>query len=308
MTITRQLVSVVIIAFVVSGAAAKRVDAQQNAYVVNPLVSNLAGKAPVQDPNLQNAWGVAFTPAASPFWISDNNTGLSTLYDGDGTIVPLVVTIPCPPTPGQGSSCPASAAPTGMVWNPTTNTTTGFLVPGTNLAASFIWATEDGTISAWTGGLTPPDDAVLAVDNSNTPTNSGAVYKGLTVGVNPNGVSVNGGTDFVLLFATNFRAGTVDVFAPNGSSGFQPVTTDGGFQDPNIPPGFAPFGIQNIDGNLFVTYALQNASKHDDQAGPGNGFVDVFDTDGHLLQRFASQGSLNSPWGVARASLRVRRV
>jgi uncharacterized protein (TIGR03118 family) len=299
---TRHIAPAAIMALCVAGVTAEPADAQQNAYVVNRLVSNLPGKAPVQDPNLQNAWGVAFTPAASPFWIADNNTGLSTLYDGDGTIVPLVVTIPCPPTPGQGSSCPASAAPTGMVWNPATSTTTGFLVPGTNLAASFIWATEDGTISAWAGGLTPPDNAVLAVDNSITPTASGAVYKGLAVGVNPNGVSVNGGTDFVLLFATNFRAGTIDVFAPNGSNGFQPATTDGGFQDPNIPPGFAPFGIQNINGNLFVTYALQNASKHDDKAGPGNGFVDVFDTDGHLLQRFASQGSLNSPWGVARAS------
>jgi uncharacterized protein (TIGR03118 family) len=306
---TRHILAAAVIALWSAGMTAEPADAQQNAYVVNPLVSNLAGQAPVQDPNLQNAWGVAFTPAASPFWISDNNTGLSTLYDGDGTIVNLVVTIPCPPTPGQGSSCPASAAPTGMVWNPTTSTTTGFLVPGTNLPATFIWATEDGTISAWAGGLAnlnpplPADNAVLAVDNSITPDKkSGAVYKGLAVGVNANGVSVNGGTDFVLLFATNFRAGTIDVFAPNGSNGFQPVTTDGGFQDPNIPPGFAPFGIQNINGDLFVTYAKQNAVKHDDVKGPGNGFVDVFDTDGHLLQRFASQGPLNSPWGVARAS------
>jgi uncharacterized protein (TIGR03118 family) len=292
--LTRYLVPVAIIAFAVSSMTAIRADAQQNAYIITSLVSNLAGKAAVQDPNLQNAWGVAFTPAASPFWISDNNSGLSTLYDGNGTIVPLVVTIPCPPTAGQGSSCPASAAPTGIVWNPTTSATTGFLVPGTTQLASFIWDTEDGTLSAWTGGLTPPDNAVLAVDNSIIPNKkSGAVYKGLVVGVNVNGV---------FLFATNFRAGTVDVFAPNGSNGFQPATTDGGFQDPNIPPGFAPFGIQNIGGDLFVTYAKQNAVKHDDVAGPGNGFVDVFDTDGHLLRRFASQGPLNSPWGVVRAS------
>jgi uncharacterized protein (TIGR03118 family) len=301
--LTRYLQPVAIIAFAVSSMTVIRADAQQNAYIITPLVSNLAGQAAVQDPNLQNAWGVTFTPAASPFWISDNNSGLSTLYDGDGTIVKLVVTIPCPPAAGQGSSCPTSAAPTGIVWNPTTSATTGFLVPGTSFPASFIWDTEDGTLSAWTGGLTPPDNAVLAVDNSVTPNKkSGAVYKGLAVGVNANGVSVNGGTDFVLLFATNFRAGTIDVFAPNGSNGFQPVTTDGGFQDPNIPPGFAPFGIQNINGDLFVTYAKQNGPKHDDVAGPGNGFVDVFDTDGHLLRRFASQGPLNSPWGVARAS------
>jgi Carboxylesterase family len=168
-----------------------------NRYLVTPLVSNLPGKAPVTDPNLQNSWGVTFTPAASPFWISDNNDGLSTLYDGNGTKVTLVVTIPCPPpaTVGQGSSCPPnttppiSAAPTGMVWNPTTNVATAFLVPGTSpaKAASFIWATEDGTISAWTGGLTPADNAVLAVNNANVPNAAnGAVYKGLVVGVNVN--------------------------------------------------------------------------------------------------------------------------
>jgi uncharacterized protein (TIGR03118 family) len=298
--LTRHLAPAAIVAFAASGVTAVCADAQQNAYQVNPLVSNQAGKAPVQDPNLQNAWGVAFTPAASPFWISDNNTGLSTLYDGDGTIVPLVVKIPCPSKAGQGTSCPATASPTGMVWNPTTSLTTGFLVPGTNLPASFIWDTEDGTVSAWAGGLgnlTPPlpaNNAVLAVDNSVVPTAKlGAVYKGLAVGVNASGV---------FLFATNFRAGTIDVFAPNGSSGFKPATTNGGFTDPGIPFGFAPFGIQNINGDLFVTYAKQDASKHDDAKGPGNGFVDVFDTDGHLLRRFASQGALNSPWGVARAS------
>lgn len=296
--ITRHLAPAAIIAVAVYGAAAVRADAQQNAYVVTPLVSDLAGKAAVQDPNLKNAWGVTFTPAASPFWIADNANGLSTLYDGDGTIVSLVVTIPCPPTAGQGSSCPQSAAPTGLVWNPTTNPATAFLVPGTKLPATFIWDTEDGTISAWTGGLTPPDNAVLAVDNSTEPNAKlGAVYKGLATGVNVNGV---------FLFATNFRGGTVDVFAPapaGSTTGFYvPATTDGGFQDSSIPPGFAPFGIQNINGDLFVTYAKQNGKKHDDMAGPGNGFVDVFDTDGHLLRRFASQGALNSPWGVARAS------
>jgi uncharacterized protein (TIGR03118 family) len=297
---TRRFGLFVVIAVSIIAAAAVRADAQQNAYQVTPLVSNQAGKAAVQDPNLQNAWGVAFTPAASPFWIADNNTGLSTLYDGDGTIVPLVVKIPCPPKAGQGSSCPTTASPTGMVWNPTTNPATAFLVPGTTLPASFIWATEDGTISAWTGGLTPADDAVLAVDNSILPTaKRGAVYKGVVVGVNATGV---------FLFVTNFRAGTVEVYAPNQDSTgvglpFKSATTDGGFLDPSIPPGFAPFGIQNINGDLFVTYAKQDAAMHDDTAGPGNGFVNVFDTDGRLLRRFASQGALNSPWGVARASL-----
>jgi uncharacterized protein (TIGR03118 family) len=294
----RHFGSSAVIAVAIIAATAVRADAQQNAYVVNPLVSDQTGKAPIVDPNLKNAWGVAFTPAASPFWIADNANGLATLYDGDGTIVPLVVTIPCPPKAGQGSSCPQFSSPNGLVWNPTTSTTTGFLVPLTGKVASFIFDSEDGTISAWTGGLTPANNAVLAVDNSRTPNAKlGAVYKGLAVGVNDNGV---------FLFGTNFRAGTVDVFAPapaGSTTGFYvPATTDGGFQDPNIPSGYAPFGIQNINGDLFVTYAKQDAARHDDVAGPGNGFVDVFDTNGHLLRRFASQGALNAPWGVARAS------
>jgi uncharacterized protein (TIGR03118 family) len=283
-----------------AGAGEPAAAAQSNAYTVTVLTSNQAG-APVTDPNLQNAWGVAFSPAGSPFWIADNNSGLATLYDGNGTIVPLVVTIPCPAKAGQGSACPKGpAAPTGMVWNAATSAMTGFLVPGTKIPASFIFDTEDGTLSAWAGGLTPANKAVLAVDNSVNPNATlGAVYKGLAFGVN-----INSGP---LLFATNFRDGTIDVFAPNqDSSGvglsYKPATTSGGFKDAGIPAGFAPFGIANIDGNLIVTYAKQNAAKHDDVAGDGNGFVDAFDTDGHLLQRLASKGELNSPWGVARAS------
>jgi uncharacterized protein (TIGR03118 family) len=272
-------------------------------YSVTPLVSDQAGKAKVQDPVLQNAWGVAFSPGASPFWIADNATGCSTLYDGDGTKVALQVGIPLPPAPGSvpATACvsvkpsmppnPTPAAPTGVVWNPTTT----FLVPGTTIPAAFIFDTEDGTISAWARGLSPAGNAVLAVDNSAA--SPSAVYKGLVFGTNVNGV---------FLFATNFRAGTIDVFAPaplGSTTGlYVPATTDGSFSDPNIPKGYAPFGIQNISGDLFVTYAKQNAQKHDDVAGVGNGFVDVFDTDGHLLRRFASRGKLNSPWGLARAS------
>jgi hypothetical protein len=148
---------------------------------------------------LQNAWGVTFTPAGSPFWIADNATGCSTLYDGDGTKVTLQVSIPlpgnivpptaCMPTTAQTTLTPA--APTGVVWNPTTNPATAFLVPGTNLPASFIFVTEDGTISAWTGGLAPPtqNNAVQAVDNSQVPNAaSGAVYKAAVMSVNVNGV------------------------------------------------------------------------------------------------------------------------
>jgi uncharacterized protein (TIGR03118 family) len=309
---SRNLSPAAIIAICLIAASAARADDGDdrdnapNRYLVTNLTSDLPGVAPNTDPVLQNAWGVTFTPGASPFWIADNATGCSTLYDGSGLPqpqpTPLLVKIPLPGGSVPATACkhadpknppnPTPAAPTGLVWNPTST----FLVPGTNLPATFIWDTEDGTISAWTGGLTPPDQAVLAVDNS-----PGAVYKSLVFGTNVHGV---------FLFATNFRAGAIDVFAPNGSAGFRPATSteiDGSFADPNIPAGFAPFGIQNINGNLFVTYAKQNAALHDDVAGPGNGFVDIFDTDGHLLQRFASRGALNSPWGVARASFAFGR-
>jgi uncharacterized protein (TIGR03118 family) len=301
--VSRSLVSALLISICVVTGSAVRADDQDrhneaNRYQVNTLVSD----APNSDPVLQNAWGVAFTPAASPFWVSDNATGCSTLYDGVGTKVALQVKIPLPGGSIPGTACqhvnplpanppnPAPAAPTGMVWNPTTTPSTAFLVPGTSLPASFIWATEDGTIAAWTGGLTPPDAAVLGF------TSPTAVYKGLVFGTNAKGV---------FLFATNFHDGTVDVFKPADSTSngqYLPVTTTGDFKDPKIPPGFAPFGIENIDGDLFVSYAKQNAEKHDDVAGPGNGFVDVFDTDGNLLRRFASRGPLNSPWGMTRAS------
>ena len=280
--------------------------AADDAYVVTPLVSNVAGAAPKVDRVLQNAWGIAFSPAGSPFWVNDNATGCSTLYDGEGTKVALQVSIPRPGNVIPASACqpfspnnppnPAPAAPTGIVWNPSS----AFLVPGTKIPAVFIFATEDGTLSAWAGGLNPADHAVIAVDNSSIPSAaSGAVYKGLAFGVNAKGP---------FLFATNFRSGRVDVFGPNGTNGlFTPATTDGGFIDRRIPAGYAPFGIANINGDLFVTYALQNAEKHDDVAGRGNGFVDVFDTDGHLLRRFASRGALNSPWGITRASFAFGR-
>lgn len=307
--VSRKLASAAVIAAILIVASPAHADDKDqgnriNQYKVNQLVSDIMGRAPNSDQVLQNAWGVAFTPAASPFWISDNATGCSTLYNGDGTVLALQVKIPLPGGGGiPDIACkphdpkkPAPAAPTGLVWNPTTNPNTAFLVPGTKLPASFIWATEDGTISAWTGGLTPAsvaNNAVLAVDNS-----PGAVYKGLVFGTNPNGV---------FLFAANFRAGTIDVFAPNkDASGiglfFKSVTTTGGFVDSKIPAGYAPFGIENIDGDLFVTYAKQDADKHDDVSGSGNGFIDVFDTDGHLVRHFASRGPLNSPWGMTRAS------
>ena len=310
-------VSVIAICALTSIAARADDSDKQNRYVMTPLTSDLPDTAPNQDPVLQNAWGVAFTPGGSPFWIADNATGCSTLYDGAGVPTggspPLKVKIPLPSGQPSATSCmtvppnanpaPTNAAPTGMVWNPTST----FVVPGQQtpagapIPAAFIWATEDGTISAWAGGLTPPDQAVLAVDNSG----SGAVYKGLVFGTNPRGV---------FLFATDFHNAKIDVFAPqpSGTNGlFQAADSTeipGTFADPEIPAGFAPFGIQNINGNLFVTYAKQKLpEKHDDEAGPGNGFVDIFDTSGNLIERFASQGTLNSPWGLSRASFAFGR-
>jgi uncharacterized protein (TIGR03118 family) len=303
---TRQLAPAAIVAisaFCISSARAQsnEQDPPRNAYAVTNVVSDIAGAAASPDAVLQNAWGVAFSPAGSPFWVSDNFTGCSTLYDGAGVIVPLQVKIPLPGNVIAPSTCkhidpnnppsPTPAAPTGIVWNASSQ----FLVPGTKNQAAFIFATEDGTISAWSGGLTPPDAAVLAADNSTSPSAAdGAVYKALVFAVNAKGA---------FLFATNFRHGTIDVFAPTGTNGsYELTTTDGGFMDPEMPAGYAPFGMQLVDGDLFVTYAKQNAAKHDDVAGPGSGFVDVFDTDGHLLRRFASRGHLNSPWGIAVAS------
>jgi uncharacterized protein (TIGR03118 family) len=303
------VVALLALAGSVSSARADNDDSneQRNAYAVAPLVSNIPGAAAKEDSVLQNAWGVAFSPAGSPFWVNDNATGCSTLYSGDGTkVTALQVSVPLPGNIIAPTSCQpvdpknpprvTPAAPTGIVWNPAAN----FLVPGTKLPAAFIFATEDGTVSAWAGGLSPAENAVLAADNSASPTAAtGAVYKALVFGLNSKGG---------FLFATNFRAGKIDVFGPNGANGqFTAATTDGGFVDPMIPAGYAPFGIQNIDGDLFVTYAQQNAAKHDDVAGPGKGFVDVFDTDGHLLRRFASRDALNSPWGIARASFAFGR-
>jgi uncharacterized protein (TIGR03118 family) len=300
--------TLVTVAFATPAAHADDEEFQDRsgAYIVTPLVSNLAKTAATQDPVLQNSWGIAFTPSGSPFWVNDNQTGCATLYKGDGTKIGLQVSIPLPGNVVPSGSChavdpnnppnPTPAGATGIIWNPSSS----FLVPGTKIPAVFIFDTEDGTLSAWAGGLSPADNAVIAADNSTTPTaDSGAVYKGLVFGL-----SAKGGH----LYATNFRAGTIDVFGPNGPSGlFTQTTTDGGFRDPNIPQGYAPFGIANIDGDLFVTYAKQNAAKHDDLAGHGHGFVDVFDTDGHLLHRFASRGPLNSPWGVTRASFAFGR-
>src|SRR6266704_4040864 len=246
------------------------------------LVSDLPNIAQFQDPNLLNPWGLSHGPT-TPWWVSDNGAGVSTLYNGAGTAIPLVVTIP----PPAGSPAGTTAAPTGNVFNGTS----GFVVATSSGAGPsfFMFATEDGTISGWNPAA-DPTHAVLAVDRSSV--GAGAVYKGLAIGSNASGT---------FIYATNFRFGTVEMF----NSSFQLV---GSFTDSKLAntcplPNqcYAPFGIQNIGGKLFVTFALQNAEKHDDVSGPAHGFVDVFDTSGNLIRQLVVHGRLNSPWGLALA-------
>jgi len=239
------------------------------------LVSDVPGLARTTDPNLVNPWGMTLG-TNSGLWVSDNGSGKATTYDGDGNPIPsgspLVVSIP---VAGGGDS----AAPTGVA----TNATSGFVISAGSKSApaTELFATENGTIAGWNRDV-DPTQAVIAVNNSA----SKAVYKGLAIGFNARGA---------FLFATNFHEGTVDVF----DADFRPVRTAGGFLDDKIPSGFAPFGIAAINSHLYVTYAKQNSSKADDVPGPGFGFIDIFDTDGNLLERFASEGVLNAPWGMA---------
>ena len=230
-------------------------------YQQHNLVSDISGFADYLDSNLVNPWGIA-SSSTSPFWISDNHTGVSTLYNGSGQPSALVVTIP------SGGTSPAS--PTGLVFN-----------GGSDFSsARFIFAAENGTISGWASGTT----ASLQVDNSG----SGAVYKGLAIGNKGSGN---------FLYAANFSAGTIEVYDTNYNQAF----LAGSFTDPNLPAGYAPFNIQNIGGKLYVTYALQNATNQDAVLGPGNGIVDVYDTNGNLVQRLVSFGQLNAPWGMTLA-------
>jgi len=258
-----------------------------SAYRQTNLVSDIPGLALHTDPNLRNPWGTSTGPGL-PIWASDNHTGVTTLYDGQGNPQPgpgkqqLVVSIPAPPSAGPG----AVGAPDGTVFNPTPG---GFAVTknGVSGSARFLFATEDGTIVGWNPAV-DPTHAVIAVDRSTVTDNAGnvgAVYKGLALVSTPAGK---------FLYATNFRFGTIEVFDSN----FHLVNS---FTDPTVPPGFAPFGIHNIGGNLYVTFAKQDAAKHDDDAGPGNGFVDVFAPNGIFLQRLASRDRLNSPWAVTLA-------
>ena len=226
------------------------------------------------NPDLKNPWGISHSPT-SPFWLSDNGAGKATLYNGAGVKQGLVVTIATPP--GQ---TPGTATPTGQVRNGVVPT--GFNVTaGANTGpSSFIFATEDGTISGWNPNV-DATHSIIAVDKSAIPTAAtGAVYKGLAIA-----------PDSSLLYAANFRAGTVEVYDPT----FKQVNT---ITDPTVPAGYAPFNVQVLNGKLYVSFALQDVAKHDDVAGAGNGFVDVFNLDGTGMKRLISNGVLDSPWGL----------
>ncbi len=232
-----------------------------NAYLVHNLVSDGAVAADHVDSHLVNAWGLV-SSATSPWWVSDNGPGLATLYNASGASIPLVVSV--------------AGGPTGTVFNGTA----GAFPVGT-ATGRFIFATEGGTIQAWPGSGTV---AHVEVDDSA----ANDVFKGLAIAMTPTGPQ---------LYATDFHDARVDVF--DGS--WQPVTTAGGFADPNLPAGYAPFGIQTIGDRIFVTYGKQDAAGHDELDGEGLGFVDAYDTAGHLLARVAQHGQLDAPWGLALA-------
>jgi uncharacterized protein (TIGR03118 family) len=229
------------------------------------LVADVDGAAAAVDKDLLNAWGIAFGPTGV-LWSANNHSGTSTLYDATGTKLPTTVTVPGNPPSTQG-------APTGVVLN----TSNDIVIPGSG-PALFVFAGEDGTIAAWNPSL---GAAARLVANRSA---NGAVYKGLAIAPN------NGAT---FLYLTDFKGGHVDVF----DHAFAFVKS---FTDPTVPAGYAPFGIANISGQLFVTFAKQHGPENeDDTPGVGNGFVDVFNPDGTMSKRFASNGMLNSPWGIA---------
>ena len=257
---------------------------QAQHYKQTNLVSDIASLAPTfVDPNLKNPWGLtrsSTTPTrpGSPFWVANNNSGTSTLYTGTGAIIPIngtgTVTVP----PPKGSPAGTLATPTGVVFN---GSPTDFLIaPGKS--AAFIFATEDGTISGWAGG----QNAVPVVDNSDNGSANGAVYKGATSG------EING---HKFLYVTNFRSAKVEVYDTNFKSAH---LGEDAFEAEGVPRGFAPFNVQNIGGTLFVTYAKQDAPRHDPVGGDGLGFVELFTPSGKHIGHLEHGDWFNAPWGV----------
>ena len=254
----------------VTKAAAKEFFHQTN------LVSDQSGVALILDPNLVNPWGITFT-AGSPFWVANNGTGTSTLYSGDVngsafTKSSLVVNIP-------------DGLPTGAVFN----TTTDFVVhSGTASGRSqFLFATQVGIISGWNWGIhrhrPPPTRRLEAGGRS--------LYRSRV----RTGGHRAGHSNY--LYAADLEHNHIDVYDKD----FHIATLDGTFSDPNIPNSYSTFNIQNLGGKLYVAYAQQSHKEPDEETDRGSGFVDVFDTSGHLLQRLIMGNHLNAPWGMALA-------
>ena len=271
---TRLSVRGALLAFVIVAGLVAAVPTQAgppgNNYTVTPLVSNVPGLAPVTDPNVQNAWGLARS-ATSPWWIADNGADETSIYTGAGVLVQI----------GGLNAQGVPGAPTGAVFSGISGqfqvgTTAS---PNTLGTSNFIFDSEDGTISAWRGGSTA---ALVTV-----PASPGAEFKGLAISNGPSGPR---------LYATDFGNAKVDVF--DGS--WNPVNTPGAFVDPDLPKGFAPFGIQTIGSRVFVTYGIQGP-EGDEIDRNGAGIVDVYDLNGTFLHRVATRGYLNAPWGVALA-------
>src|SRR5246500_3450463 len=260
------------------------------------LVANTSGVAPVTDPHLVNPWGLSRT-SGSPWWISDNGTGLSTLHNGAGAINPLVVTIP---KADPNSKTFPTGTPTGTIAN--SSPTDFLLAPGT--PAAFLFSTIDGTISGWNPnvgvaqGAAPPSKLATIV----VKTTDGSSYTGLTS-------AIFNGSRF--LYAANFNKGPVHVYA----SAFHRVTMqphsdearDNGdnkpFIDDRLPRNYVPFNVQAIGNDIVVTFVLHQEGNPLETDGPGLGYVDIFSSDGQLLRRLEHGDWLNAPWGVALAPL-----
>lgn len=250
---------------------------QETTYARTDLVSNESGQTAVTDPNLVNPWGIAAGPD-NELWVANNGSGTATLYDLNGIPQPegnpLVVTIP----PPVGSS-DAFGAPTGIVRNEKGSFEIG--TDNNREKSKMLFATEQGTILGWSDDF-DPTTAVIAIDNST----SGAIYKGLA----------NGKAEDQVIYATDFHNGIVAVYDEN----FLPAKglVEQPFVDPDIPDGFAPFGIQRIGDVVYVTYAATDADGVESVAGAGLGYVSAFDQDGAFVARVASEGTLNAPWSV----------
>jgi uncharacterized protein (TIGR03118 family) len=264
----------------ISAAAAFALPAMGQHYKQTNLTADQSGVATLTDTNLVNPWGMSRS-SGSPWWISDNGTGLSTLYDGTGAAKSLVVTVPT----GDPSASP-TGTPTGTVFN----SSTGFeLVAGTAASkAGFLFVTEDGTISGWNPGVNATN-AVIKVN-----TKSASVFKGAALAT----MNTTAGPA-TYLYVADFRKARVQIYDSNFN---RLHFGEDAFQDEEVPDGYAPFNIQNIGGDLYVTFAKQDAARHDEVDGAGLGYVAVFSPSGQLLRRFEHGDWLNGPWGLALAS------